>query len=82
MTPWHRRPRVRCHAVLLVRQDVAFHHLLVADVDQDVARNVRREHGAGSGGAERALRQLAVGRSQKDAAPVLELVDVARRLPR
>ncbi len=67
--------------VLLVRRDVALHDLLVEDVDQDVARDVgcvRRSRLAGR--AERALRDAAVLRAREDRAPVLELVDVVRRL--
>ena len=56
--------------------------LLVEHLDQDVARDVGRVDGARrAGGAERPLVELA-RRSlpREDAAPVLELVDVAGRL--
>jgi hypothetical protein len=63
--------------------DVALHELLVEDLDEDVAGDIRRVHGARrAGGAERALRQAAVLASREERAPVLELVDVARRLAR
>ena len=66
---------------LLVREDVALHHLLVEDVDQHVARDVRRVGGARlAGGAEGALRDAPVLGAREDRAPVLELVDVVGRL--
>ncbi len=67
---------------LLVDLDVALHHLLVEHVDEHVAGDVGRIDGSRrAGGPERALGELAVGRAREDAAPVLELVDVAGRLP-
>ena len=69
--------------VLLVDRDVSLDELLVEHLDQDVAGDVGREDGARrAGGAERALRELAVVGAREDRAPVLELVDVARRLAR
>ena len=66
---------------LLVREDVALHHLLVEDVDQHVARDVRRVGGARlTGSAEGSLRDAPVLGAREDRAPVLELVDVVRRL--
>ena len=66
---------------LLVDGEVALHHLLVEDVDQDVAGDVGGVGGSRlAGGAERALRDPAVLGSREDGAPVLELVDVVRRL--
>ena len=66
---------------LLVRLDIALHHLLVEHVDEDVARDVGCVRGARlARGAEGALRDPSVGRPREDRAPVLELVDVARRL--
>ena len=66
---------------LLVGRDVALHHLLVEDVDQDVAGDVGRVGGARlAGRAERPLRDPAVLGAREDGAPVLELVDVAGRL--
>ena len=67
--------------VLLVDRDVALDELLVEHLDQDVAGDVGREDRARrAGGAERPLRELAVLGAREDRAPVLELVDVARRL--
>ena len=67
--------------VLLVGRDVALHHLLVEHVDEDVARDVRRVRRARlAGGTERALCDPAVLGAREDRAPVLELVDVVRRL--
>ena len=69
--------------VLLVDGDVALDELLVEHLDQDVAGDVGGEHGARRAcGAERALCELAVIAPREDRAPVLELVDVARRLAR
>ena len=66
---------------LLVRRDVALHHLLVEHVDEDVARDVGGVGGARlAGGAERPLRDAAVLGPREDRAPVLELVDVAGRV--
>ena len=66
---------------LLVRRDVALHHLLVEHVDEDVAGDVGRVGRARLAGcAEGALRDLAVLRSGEDRPPALELVHVARRL--
>ena len=66
---------------LLVDLQVALHHLLVEDVHEHVAGDVGRVGGAGlAGGAERALRDAAVVGAREDGAPVLELVDVVRRL--
>src|SRR5207302_9764846 len=66
---------------LLVRRDLALHHLLVEDVHEDVARDVG---GIGrarrAGGTEGALRYAPVVRAREDRTPVLELVDVAGRL--
>ena len=59
-------------------QTCSYEHL-----DQDVAGDVGREDRARrAGGAERALRELAVVAAGEDRAPVLELDDVARRLAR
>ena len=69
--------------VLLVDRDVALHELLVEHLDQHVAGDVGREHGARrAGGAERPLREPAVVAAREERAPVLELVDVAGRLAR
>ena len=66
---------------LLVDRDVALDELLVEHLDQDVARDVGGVRGARrAGGAEGPLRDPAVLRAREDGAPVLELVDVARRL--
>ena len=66
---------------LLVDEDVPLHHLLVQDVDQDVAGDVGGVRGARRArGAERALRDLALRRAREDRAPALELVDVGGRL--
>jgi hypothetical protein len=66
---------------LLVDEDVPFHHLLVEDVDQDVAGDVGGIRGTRRArGAERPLRDLALGGTREDRAPALELVDVRRRL--
>ena len=66
---------------LLVRLDVALHHLLVEHVDEHVARDVGGIGGARlAGSAERPLRDPAVGRAREDRSPALELVDVVRRL--
>ena len=68
---------------LVVDLDVALHELLVEHLDQDVAGDVRRvDRARGAGGAERALRELPVLAAREERAPVLELVDVARRLAR
>ena len=68
---------------LLVDRDVALDELLVEDLDQDVARDVGRiDRARRAGGAERALRELAVVAAREDRAPLLELVDVERRLAR
>ncbi len=57
--------------------------LLVEHLDQHVPRDVGRVHGAGrAGGTERALVEATVILAREDAAPVLELVDVAGRLGR
>ena len=67
--------------VLLVDAQVALHHLLVEDVDEDVAGDVGRVGGARrAGGAEGPLRDPPVLGAREDRAPVLELVDVAGRL--
>ncbi len=67
--------------VLLVDEDVALHHLLVEDVDEDVAGDVGGVGGARRArGAERPLGDLALRRAREDRAPALELVDVGRRL--
>ena len=59
------------------------HDLLVEHLDQDVAGDVGGEDRARrAGGAERALRELAVVAAREERAPVLELVDVAGRLAR
>ena len=72
--------------VLLEDDETLVHpllQLLVEHLDEDVARDVRRVDGARrAGGAERALVELALGVPREDAAPALELVDVARRLAR
>ena len=66
---------------LLVDLDVALDQLLVEHLDQDVARDVGGEdRSRRAGGAERTLRELAVVAAREDGPPVLELVDVARRL--
>ena len=66
---------------LLVDGEVTLHHLLVEDVDQDVAGDVGGVGGSRlAGGAERALRDSPVLGSREDGAPVLELVDVVGRL--
>ena len=56
--------------------------LLEEHLDEHVPGDVGRVHGPRrAGGAERPLVELALGVPREDAAPVLELVDVARRLP-
>ena len=66
---------------LLVDLQVALHHLLVEDVHEHVPGDVGRVGRARlAGGAERALRDAAVVGAREDRAPVLELVDVVRRL--
>src|SRR2546427_297051 len=66
---------------LLVARDLAPAHLLVQDLDQDVAGDVGREDRAGRAcGAERPLRELPVLLPREERAPVLELDDVAGRL--
>src|SRR5919108_1255112 len=66
---------------LLVDLQVALHDLLVEDLDQHVAGDVGRvRRPRRARGAERALRDPAVLGAGEDGAPVLELVDVARRL--
>ena len=67
--------------VLLVDLEVALHHLLVEDVDEDVAGDVGGVGGARlAGGAERPLRDPPVLGAREHRAPVLELVDVVGRL--
>jgi hypothetical protein len=67
--------------VLLVDLEVALHHLLVEDVDENVTRDVRGIRGARlARGAEGPLRDPPVLGARKNRAPVLELVHVARRL--
>ena len=67
--------------VLLVDLDVALDELLVEHLDQDVTRDVGGEDRTRrAGGAERPLRELALVVSREDRTPVLELVDVERRL--
>src|SRR4029077_14987010 len=67
--------------VLLVRRDLALHHLLVQHVEEDVARDVGRVcRTRMAGGAERALRDPAVLGAAEDRSPALELVDVLGRL--
>jgi hypothetical protein len=66
---------------LLVHPQLALHHLLVEDVDQDVTGDVGRVGRARlAGSPERTLGDPAVLGAREDGAPVLELVDVARRL--
>ena len=68
---------------LLVHRDVALADLLPQHLDEDVAGDVGREDRARrAGGAERALRELAVVAAGEDRAPVLELDDVAGRFLR
>ena len=68
---------------LLVDRDVALDELLVENLDQDVARDVGREdRPRRAGRAERALRELPVVGAREDRPPLLELVDVERRLAR
>ena len=79
----HEPPRevllVHVHRPLVL----ALHQLLVEHVDQDVARDVGRVHRSRRArGAERPLRELSLVVPREDAAPVLELVDVAGRLAR
>ena len=85
ITPWQ-RPAVLDElpgVELLVDLDPALHELLVEHLDQDVAGDVGREDRARrAGGAERPLRELPVLGAREHRAPVLELVDVARRLAR
>ncbi len=67
--------------VLLVDLEVTLHHLLVEDMDEDVAGDVGGVGGARlAGGAERPLRDPPVLGAREDRAPVLQLVDVVRRL--
>ncbi len=59
------------------------HELLVEHVNEDVARDVGRVDGSRrTRGPKRPLRELALLVAREDAAPVLELVDVAGRLVR
>ncbi len=68
---------------LLVHLDVALAHLLVQHLDEHVAGDVGGvDRARRPGGAERALREPAVLVAREEAAPVLELVDVARSLTR
>ncbi len=85
ITPWQ-RPRVLDELpgeVLLVHRDPALDELLVEHLDQDVPGDVGGEHRAGRPGrAERPLGEPAVVGAGEHRAPVLELVDVGRRLAR
>ena len=66
---------------LLVRRNLPLHHLLVEDVDQNMARDVCRVRRArGAGGAKGSLGDAPVLRPGEDGSPVLELVDVPGRL--
>ena len=66
---------------LLIDLEVALHDLLVEDVDEHVAGDVRRIGGPRRPrGAEGPLRDAPVVGAREDRAPVLELVDVAGRL--
>jgi hypothetical protein len=66
---------------LLVHLEVSLHHLLVEDMDQDVAGDVGRIRcPRRSGSAEGALRDAPVLGPREDRAPVLELVHVTGRL--
>ena len=66
---------------LLVDLEVALHHLLVEHVHEHVAGDVGRVGGSRlAGRAERPLRDAPVLGAREDRAPVLELVDVVRRL--
>ena len=66
---------------LLVDRHLVLEQLLVEHVDQDVAGDVGRvDRARRAGGAERALRDAAVGEAREHGAHVLELVDVARSL--
>ena len=72
---------------VLLEHDEALVHallqLLVQDLDEDVARDVRGVDGTRRARrTERALVELALGVPREDAAPALELVDVAGRLAR
>ncbi len=59
------------------------HELLVEHVNEHVPGDVGRVHGSRRArGAERPLRELALVVAREHTAPVLELVDVARRLVR
>ncbi len=84
-TPWQRPSfSTSCHAknssyTGMSRLQTCSHKHL----DEDVAGDVGGEHRARrAGGAERALRELAVVAAGEDRAPVLELDDVAGRLLR
>ena len=62
---------------------LALHQLLVEHVDEDVARDVGRVHRSRRARrAERPLGELSLVVPREDAAPVLELVDVAGRFAR
>ena len=66
---------------LLVDRHLVLQQLLVEHVDQHVARDVGGvDRARRARGAERALRDAAVGEAREHRAHVLELVDVARRL--
>jgi hypothetical protein len=67
--------------VLVVHAQVALHHLLVEDVDEDVPGDVGRVRRARLAGCpEGTLRDAPVLGPREHSAPVLELVDVVRRL--
>jgi hypothetical protein len=67
--------------VLLVGPDVALHDLLIKDVHEHVTGDVRRVRGARlAGRSERTLRYPPVLSAREDRAPVLEPIDVGRRL--
>jgi hypothetical protein len=66
---------------LVVHEQVALHDLLVEHLEQHVARDIGRIRGTRlAGSAEGPLGNLPVLRAREDGAPVLELIDVARRL--
>jgi hypothetical protein len=66
---------------LLVDAEVPLHHLLVENLDEDMAGDIGGVGGSRrAGGSERTLRDPAVLGAREDGAPVLEPVDILRGL--